>query len=153
MTYSALIEVRFSQSRAAVYAALCDTQRYILWNAGLKLVTAEESLRPGLQYETESVVAGHIIRAQIQVGRMIPDEVIEVANAAGAIRYEAMYLLRDAGDGGTVVQMVIHFRFRNFVLDLARPAIEAMAHSRLQADLEMLRLVMGDGSVVDVARD
>ena len=103
-------------------------------------VSDDGPLREGLIFESESVLMGnHHNVARIHVSRMLENEEIEMVNEAGAISYRAMYRIIANSPQECELICTIRFEIHNFVLDLARAAIESMARTRLQHDMERLR--------------
>lgn len=142
MSYIATIPVVFECSRSKVYEALCDLKSFVLWSSGLTSVSHPGPLVVGLQYTTKSTVAGQVNVSKVRVVRMVPHEVIELASETGLIAYRVSFQLKEQGPGTTEVVCVLRFEFRNFVLVLARPAIEAMAEARVRGDLQALRAMI-----------
>jgi uncharacterized protein YndB with AHSA1/START domain len=154
MPYVATIPVVFPYTRDKVYEALCDISLYPLWNSGMKSVSGEERLREGLRYTTESVVAGHVNVSEVEVVRLVPNEEIELVSKSGLVAYRAVFTTYELTSKSTEVVCTLRFEFRNFVLDVARPVIEAMAQSRVRGDLEMLRALLTEpGHQVDGGSD
>lgn len=146
MSYNARATVEFCRPRSQVYEALTDLSRYPEWNQDLLEISDSGHMQPGLTYDTKSRVAGRINAAHVEVVSLIPDELIELVSKAGIIQFEAVFRLDDALSGGTEVTCALHFRFRNFVMDLARPAIEGIARDRVRHDLETLAGVLCAGA-------
>jgi hypothetical protein len=101
----------------------------------------------GLKYFTESLVVGTVSRYDLLVAELVPDRRIVLISESGIITFTSEYELIDGADGGTEVTCVLRFAFKNFVLNMARPAIESMAKSRMQTDLELLNLMMAEGGI------
>jgi hypothetical protein len=100
-------------------------------------------MREGLRYEVKGMIAGGKVTAsEIEVVRLIPNQEIEVVNYAGLVAYRGMYRLVPRGPHETEVICTLKFEFQNYVLDLARPVIEAMAGARLRGNLEALRAIL-----------
>lgn len=95
-------------------------------------------METGMQYETRTNVAGHVNEAHILVVRLLPHKEITLRSAAGIIHFDATFELKDDPDGGSTVTCELAFRFRNFVMDLARPILEGMARDRMKHDLQTL---------------
>ncbi|HSX01995.1 MAG TPA: SRPBCC family protein [Candidatus Saccharimonadia bacterium] len=144
MPYVTTIPVVFPEEPAVVYAALLDLASYPLWNSGMKQISTTQPMREGLQYETETVVAGRVNRATITVVRLVPNEEIELISHGGIIVYRADYKLVATGPRQTRVTCRLKFEFRNFMLELTRSTIESMARARIGADLAALRALLAD---------
>lgn len=138
MSYSARTTVEFCRPRSEVYNVLIDLSRYPEWNQDMIEISFKGHMEPGLKYETRSRVAGRINAAHVEVANLVSDREISLRSKAGIIHFEAMIVLEDAARGGTDVTCILHFRFHNFVMDLARPALEGMARDRMKHDLETL---------------
>jgi|SRR6185369_10583715 len=146
MPYVATIPVVFPYSKPEVYRALCNLEMYPLWNSGMKSISTTQMMEVGLRYKTETTVAGHVNISEIEVVRLVPEAEIELEGHSGLISYRCVFLLKKQSAETTEVVCSLRFEFRNFVLDLARPVIEAMAQARVRGDLEMLRALLADGS-------
>jgi len=142
MPYAATIPVEFPCRAERVYEALCDLATHPLWNSGMRWMSAQGRMHEGLEYETESIAAGHTIRSHVEVVRLVQNRVIELDNKSGAITFRALFELTELQPGHTQVVCNLQFSFQKFVLDLARPAIESMAQARLRGDLEALRAIV-----------
>lgn len=145
MPYIATIPVIFPCSRSEVYRALCDLERYPLWNSGMRSISTTERLRLGLRYKTESTVAGHVNVSELEVMKLVPNETIELASKSGLIAYDAVFKISERGPDLCEVICTLKFEFRHFMLDVARPAIETMAQARVRGDLETLRAMLSHG--------
>lgn len=138
------IPVEFAHSRERVFEALCDLRMYPLWNSGMKQVSEPGPLSQGLRFKTESLVAGGRINlAEVEVTQLVPSERIELVSHSGVVAYRAVFELKTKAPEITEVICSLRFEFNNFVLDLARPVIEAMAAARIRGDLEALRAMLG----------
>ncbi len=138
MVYRTRTTVAFCRPRLQVYEVLTDLSRYPEWNQDMIKISDLGRMRVGLQYETKSRVAGWINVSQIKVVRLDRAEAIELRSASGIIHFDATFALADAEGGGTDVTCTLEFRFKNFIMDLARPAIEGMARDRVNHDLKVL---------------
>jgi hypothetical protein len=145
MPYVATVPVLFPFPREKVFEALCDSELFPLWHSGLKKISTTERLRVGLRFVTESTVTGRTTTANVEVTRMIPREEIEMVNDSGLVAYQALIRVNERGPDACEVVTTLRFELRNFVLDIARPVIEAMAQARLKGDLETLRALLSDG--------
>ena len=145
MAYVATIPVVFPCPAAKVYDALCDLGSYPLWNSGMISVSHTGRLKEGLHYRVESMVAGGQVNvSEAEVTRLVPMKEIELVSYTGVVAYKATFRLTEH-EGGTQVVCTLRFELRNFMLDLARPVIEAMAEARIRGDLEALRAIICDG--------
>jgi uncharacterized protein YndB with AHSA1/START domain len=146
MPYIATIPVVFPYPRERVFEALIDLDLYSYWNSGLQSVSHTGKLVPGMRFRVESLVAGGRVNvSDIEVTQLVHPELIELVSNTGVVRYRVTYELRKYGVDATEVICVLRFEFKNFVLDLARPVIEAMAATRIRGDLETLKIILGDG--------
>ncbi len=116
-----------------------------MWISGLVRVSNTGRMTEGLRYFSESTVVGQVSRYDLLVSELIPDRRIVLLSESGMISFRATYDLADNAEGGTDVVCVLKFAFENFVLHLARPAVESMAKARMQADLEMLSIILSNG--------
>lgn len=153
MSYIATIPVSFKSPRHAVYESLIDMGNFPMWVSGMVRISNTGRMTQGLRYSTENMIVGQISRSELLVSELIPDERIVLVSESGLISFRAVYELRDNATGGTDVVVVLKFAFENFVLNLARPAIESMAKARVQADLEMLNVILNTGGFTLVERD
>ncbi|MDB5178789.1 MAG: Polyketide cyclase / dehydrase and lipid transport [Patescibacteria group bacterium] len=143
MPFVTTMPVTFPCSRATVYRALCDLKSYPLWNSGMITVSEPGPLREGLAYDTYSILpGGQTNRARINVVRLEKDEEIELASKTGAITYNAIIRLSSEPSGHTTVVCELKFEFTNFVLNLTKGAVEAIAGARMQGDYEALRALI-----------
>jgi uncharacterized protein YndB with AHSA1/START domain len=142
MPYATTIQVDFACEPAKVYRALCDLSTHPLWNSGMQSISETGMMHEGMRYVAESVVAGHSTRAEIEVVQLVPDREIELVNKAGAIAFRVLLQLHEIGRRQTRLECHLELKFQNFVLHLARPAIESMAQARFRGDLEMLRAMI-----------
>ncbi len=99
-------------------------------------------MREGMDYKTEIVAAGHTIHSEVHVVRLVPNREIELVNDAGLVTFHAVFALRALEPVQCEVVCHMQFKLQNFVLNLARQAIESMAQARLRADLETLRAII-----------
>lgn len=143
MSYVATIPVEFPCSVREVYAAMCDLSSYPVWNNGMTAISHAGQLREGLQYEATSTLPGGLSSSSgIKVTRMVANEEIVLENFAGLIAYQVTYQFRELGARRCEVTCLLKFEFRNYVLNLARSAIEGMAEARMRGDLETLRAMI-----------
>jgi hypothetical protein len=140
--YVARTTVEFCRPRSQVYEVLTDLSRYPAWNQDMIEISHAGPMQVGLTYDTKSRVAGRINAAHVEVMNLVPDEAIELRSKAGIIQFGAEFRLDDAAGGGTNVTCALSFKFRNFIMDLARPAIEGMARDRVRHDLETLAALL-----------
>lgn len=138
-SYVVSLALKFGCTPERVYELLTDLSTHRRWNKGLIAVSSSERMTTGLHYQTESALVGDAVqRAEIEVVKLVPNKYVELNNEAGLIAYRVTYDLSPLANG-TMLTCTVQFDVRNFVLNLARPAIESMARSRLQGDLETLR--------------
>ena len=138
MAYTASVPVKFCRSRDLVYEALCDLGRYAEWNTDMVYISTGEVMRPGLKYVTRTKVAGRINESHVEVVRLVEGREINLRSSTGMIMFEASFVLADVEGGGTNVTCRLEFAFQNFVIQLARSAIEGMAQDRVRRDLTRL---------------
>ncbi len=148
--YLTTIKVTLPADRATVFTAMCDTSRYPLWNSGMKHISVTKPLEKGMQYQTETILAGHVIQAYVEITRLIPNEAIEFTSESGALSYKALFTFQDIDGGHTQVSCTLQFQFRSFVIDLARPVIESMAQTRVRGNLESLAVLIAQGGPAPV---
>ncbi|MDF2461672.1 MAG: hypothetical protein K0S68_1075 [Candidatus Saccharibacteria bacterium] len=120
-----------------------------MWVSGMLRISHTGTMTEGLRYYTENTVAGTVSRYDIEVTELIPNKRIVLVSETGMITFTADYDLVDAPEGGTHVTCRLRFKFRNFVLNLARPAIESMARARVQTDLEGLNIILKEGFLLE----
>lgn len=146
MSYIATIPVVFSLPRSQVYAALCDLALYPLWNSGMKSARPAQTMAVGLTFTTETLVAGRVNTANVVVTKLIENETIELRSTSGLVSYDAVFILKEVDAKTCEVICSLRFELRNFMLDMARPVIEAMAQARIRGDLETLRAMLTHGA-------
>jgi hypothetical protein len=143
MSYVATIPVEFPCPAAAVYEAVTDLSNLPLWASGIVSASHSGVMREGLHYETTSMLPGGRANvAEIEVKRLVPNREIELVNYAGLVAYQVLYKIVESGPKRCEVTCQFKFEFRNFVLNLARSAIEGMAEARIRGDLEALRAII-----------
>jgi uncharacterized membrane protein len=143
MSYVATIPVEFPCPAAQVYEAMCDLSNLPLWSSGITSVSHSGRMVEGLHYEAANTLPGGRINvSEIEVKRLVPNQAIELVNYAGLVAYQATYRFRPIDEGHCEVTCYFKFEFRNYVLKLARPAIEGMAEARIRGDLESLRAII-----------
>jgi uncharacterized protein YndB with AHSA1/START domain len=143
--YVSVINVEFQSPREQVYRALTALGSFPIWVSGMIRISHTGPMTEGLRYFTENTVAGTTSRYDLEVKQLVPNRRIVLVSEAGLISFTAEYDLDDIPEGGTLVTCQIRFRLQNFVLNLARPAIESMAKARIQADLEGLNIILAEG--------
>jgi uncharacterized protein YndB with AHSA1/START domain len=143
--YVTTIPVTFFSPRHVVYEALTDLGNSPLWINGILRISITGRMSEGLRYHTENLVVGSVSRYNILVNELVPDERIVLVSESGLISFRMTYQLSDQDDGGTKVVCILKFAFENFVLNLARPAVESMAKARIQSDLETLKTILSNG--------
>jgi hypothetical protein len=93
----------------------------------------------GLEYITTTKVLGQVNKSIVRVAEMVPDEAIVLVSDRGLITYRAVFELRFLTHTSCSVICNLRFQFSSLVINLARPAVESMAETRIRSDLEALR--------------
>lgn len=137
VTVSAFI----AASPARVFEWLTDLDRMPLWSSGLLEVKRRGKMQPGIVFETRSNVMGQVTSATAEVRSLTPERELELINNTGAILYRAVYRLIPSDDQTELI-LWCQIEPRSRVFQLARPLIESLAATRLQADMNMLKALI-----------
>jgi hypothetical protein len=100
-------------------------------------------MKPGLVYQTTSVVMGMTNNATVEVVELKPDELIVLASKAGLVGFKGEFELTEAGPNSCTVVCRLDFVFSKAVFNLAQPVVETVAKNRIESDLETLRAILG----------
>ncbi|MBW4062005.1 SRPBCC family protein [Candidatus Saccharibacteria bacterium] len=141
MAFSTTLSIDFPVAPVAVFNGLADLSGHPLWNSGMISISHTGRMRAGMRYKVNSIVAGQNILSEVEVVELQPPRLIEIVNNTGSVTYHVTYLLEPVGKSTRLV-CTMAFELEGFILRLARPAIEAMAETRLRHDLETLRLLV-----------
>lgn len=142
MPYSISISTLFHIPVERVYQALTFLDEYPLWNSGVIRVSKSGYLVENMLIGMESIVGGKPVISNLEIARLVPHQSIEMINNSGIISYRLMYELLSHSANETELICMLQFTFKNFAMDIARPAIEAMAENRIRGNLESLRILL-----------
>jgi hypothetical protein len=143
MTHRAKVTVEFPCPRHELFEALLDLDRYPLWNSGMVKISHDGPMTPGLIYSTVTHTMGRSNEATVHVIEIVPDEAIVLESRAGIVTFHATFQLKTLSARRSAVSVHLRFSFSRALFNLAQPVAEAIAESRIRADLETLRALMG----------
>jgi hypothetical protein len=142
MAYTVSVSVIFDLPAEEVFDALCRLDDYLLWNSDLVRVSKGGRITENMLIETEANVLGQRVISKLEIVSVMPPISIEMVNNSGAISHRTMYRILPMGPSKTEVVCMLQFTFNSFVLNLARPLVEALAEGRIRANLETLRALL-----------
>lgn len=142
MPFSISISTLFNIPVERVFQALTFLDEYPLWNSGVIRVSKSGYLVENMLIEMESVVGGEVVVSNLEIVSMVANKSIEIVNNSGVVSYRLMYQLLSHSPDVTELVCVLQFTFKKFSMDIARPAIEAMAENRIRSNLESLKILL-----------
>lgn len=131
-------KVTIQATPAQVFTYLKDLKYHALWNAHLQKITPITELKPGLTYETSSLVLGIPVSGKNSVLQLKQDELLEIENAAGTLKYRVTFRLKP-GAKGTTVRCVTKLYAKHNSFVFAAKLLKILAERELRTDLQALK--------------
>lgn len=139
MSYAATIPVGFTHPRHFVYEAFCDMGRHQEWNKGLTEISYKGRMYEGVKYTTVTNVLGKVSKHNVQVVKMIKDEMIILESGSGIVTFRAVYEFKEVTPDSCILICTLIFTFSKAVFKLAEPVVVTVAENIIRGDLETLR--------------
>jgi len=139
MSYTATIPVEFTHPRHFVYEAFCDMGRHQEWNKGLTEISYKGRMYEGLKYATITNVLGKVSKSNLQVVKMVKDELIILESGSGIVTFRAIYEFKEVPPDSCNLTCTLLFTFSKAVFKLAEPVVVTVAENIIRGDLETLR--------------
>lgn len=138
MLVDVTVSVTIAAPAGVVFDWLIDLDRYPLWNAALRKVGRRGRMHEGMIVQTVSTVMGRDVESTMEVHRLVEGKDLELLNNTGAVPYRAVYRFIPEG-GNTEIVLWCQLEPQTRLFHMAAPLIEALAKTRLSADLETLK--------------
>ena len=127
-----------------VFDFLSDLDKHLQWITGMTYVHPRGRLRVGMEYVGKNSALGRELVSRVRVMRMEENRLIEFESVSrpmeSVIQFENL-----PRNGGTQVIATLVLKSQHPVFGLARPLLESLAITRLEADLRNLKALVEAG--------
>lgn len=121
-----------------VFEFVSDLDRHMQWITGMTYASPRGKLKVGMQYESKNSALGREFGATVKVLKVEPNRLVELESTSkpldSVITFETVPV-----EGCTRVIVTLVIRSDHPVFGLARPLLESLAQTRLEADLRNLK--------------
>jgi carbon monoxide dehydrogenase subunit G len=134
-------EIEIERTRPDVFAFMMDPEKTMLWHGGVLRVRADNGMAAGSTGEMQMHFLGRNFESRFEVtendgvGRTV------MTSRHGPLRYVTTQILEDVSPSSTVVKIRVQID-AGTVFKLAEPALESIANSIMESDLNMLKAVL-----------
>jgi uncharacterized protein YndB with AHSA1/START domain len=135
------IRIEIAAGQAEVFEYLANLKAHKRWNSSLQELSSTERLKLGTTYESTSIVLGKTNISRNRVTEFDEGHELRIQNDSGPLTYDVCYKLE--ADGGKTI-MVCECEISGHVsfFNLAAPLLEYMAETKMEADLNALRVLV-----------
>src|SRR5215469_13453633 len=98
-----VVSTGIAAPKESVFRYLQDSRLHYLWNASLRKLEPEATLKLGSKYTSHNSVLGHYVQASNIVTRLEPPKSIEITNTHGPLKYTVAYELHTTADGTKLI--------------------------------------------------
>jgi CRISPR/Cas system CMR-associated protein Cmr1 (group 7 of RAMP superfamily) len=144
MTVTVQATVAIKKSRQDIFIYLKDLNYHYLWNPTLQNIQPLMVLKKGSTYKTSSFILGVKVRGNNQVTQYVNNQIIEIENNIGTIKYKVKYSLEDS-DKETLLtcNTTIDNEHKGFAF--TAPVLKLLIQKELHSDLSALQVAAEQG--------
>ena len=139
---SAESSITIKASPQEVYRYVANLKHHYLWNPSLRSVSPEAELKPGMSFQTESVILKDIkISTHNVVTKLVPNRLVSIHNEMGLVKYDIDFMLTKEGKY-TIATSKVSMLTSSQAFGLTLPVLKRLANRELQSDLESLKFAV-----------